>query len=159
MMKYANPLFHSGIDVQSAVLHPWKVDGAKNLTEHCEVSYRISSEPHVITLSRGHYDPTLKKMNYGETVSLSIVIHHMDYNILAQGDINHRPRKRMIPTAIVTDVHSLIGHDHRENSGVSRATRSGPTAWRTLPEEMESVSGGEETRDYYDYGYDGQHSS
>jgi hypothetical protein len=58
----------------------------------------------------------------------------------------------MIPTAIVTDVHALIRHYHRENSGVGRATRSGPTVWWGRPEEVESVSGGEKTRDHYDYG-------
>jgi hypothetical protein len=57
----------------------------------------------------------------------------------------------MIPTAIVTDVHSLVGHYHRENSGVSRATRSGPTVWQAPPEKMERISCGEKTRDYYDY--------
>jgi hypothetical protein len=84
MMKYAGPRFRSRIDVQPTILHPWKVDGANNLTEHCEVSCRIGSEPHVITLSRGHYDSALKEMYYGETVSLSIVIHYMDDNVLAQ---------------------------------------------------------------------------
>ena len=83
-MKYDGPQFCSRIDVQSAVLHPWTVDAANNLTEHCEVSYCISSEPHVITLSRGHYDSTFKKMYYGETVSLGIVIHQMDDYVLAQ---------------------------------------------------------------------------
>jgi hypothetical protein len=75
MIRYAGPRFRSRIDVESAVLHPWTVDAANNLTEHCEVSYRISGEPHVITFSRGHYDSALKKVYYGETVSLGIVIH------------------------------------------------------------------------------------
>jgi hypothetical protein len=83
-MRYAGPRFRSRIDVQSTVLHPWTVNGAKNLTEHCEVSYRIRCEPHVITLSRGHHDSAVKKMYYGETVSLSIVIHYMDDYVLAQ---------------------------------------------------------------------------
>jgi hypothetical protein len=75
MIRYARPRFPSRIDVESAVLHPGTVDAANDLTEHCKVSYRISSEPHVVTLSRGHYDSALKKMYYGETVSLGIVIH------------------------------------------------------------------------------------
>ena len=60
------------------------MDSAKNLTKHCEVSYRISGEPHVITLSGGHYDSAVKKMYYGETVSLSIVIHYMDDDVLPE---------------------------------------------------------------------------
>jgi len=84
MMKYADPRFCSRIDVQSTVLHPWKVDGAKNLTEHCEVSYRISSESHVITLSGRHDDSAVKKMYYGETVSLRVIIYYVDDNVLAQ---------------------------------------------------------------------------
>ena len=75
MIGYAGPRFRSRIDVQSAVLHPWTMDAANNLTEHREVSYRIGSEPHVITPLRGQYNATLKKMYYGETVSLGIVIH------------------------------------------------------------------------------------
>jgi len=75
----------SRIDVQFAVLHPWKVDSAKNLTEDSEASKGISREPHVITPSRVHRDSTVKKMRYGKTVSLSrIVIHYMDQNVLAQ---------------------------------------------------------------------------
>ena len=84
MIRYARPRFPSRIDVESAVLHPGTVDAANDLTEHCKVSYRISSEPHVVTLSRGHYDSALKIMDYGETVSLGIVIHQMDDNVLPQ---------------------------------------------------------------------------
>jgi hypothetical protein len=58
----------------------------------------------------------------------------------------------MIPTAIVTDVDSLIRHYHRENGGVSRTSRSDPTVWEAPPEEMERISCGEKTRDDYDYG-------
>lgn len=84
MMKYAPPRVRSRIDVQPTVLHPWTVDGAKNLTEHCEVSYGIGGEPYVIALSRGHYDSAVKEMYDGETVSLGIVVHYMDDNVLAQ---------------------------------------------------------------------------
>src|SRR5207237_7441190 len=75
----------SRIDVQFAVLHPWKVDSAKNLTEDSEASWGISREPHVMTPSMVHRDSAFKKMCYGKTVSLScIVIHYMDHNVLAQ---------------------------------------------------------------------------
>ena len=84
IIRCAGPQFRSRIDVQPTVLHPWIVNGAKDLTEYGEVSYRICSESRVITLSGGHYDSGVKKMYYGETVSLSIVIHYMDDNVLPQ---------------------------------------------------------------------------
>jgi hypothetical protein len=58
----------------------------------------------------------------------------------------------MIPTAIVTDVESLIGHYHRENSGVRCTTWSDPAVWWARPEEMERVSCREKTCNHYDYG-------
>ncbi len=158
MIGYAGPRFNSWIDVQSTVLHPRTMDAANNLTEHREVSYRISSEPHVITLLRGHYNSPLKKMYYGKTVSLGIVIHQVDDNVLAHRDIHYRPRERMISTAIITHVDSLISHYHRKNSGVSCPARSGPTVWRTQDEKMERISSGEKPYYNYDHSQSGEHS-
>jgi hypothetical protein len=153
MMKYAGPRFPSRIDVKSTVLHPWIVNGAKNLTEHCEVSYRISSEPHVITLSRGDHDSAVKKMYYGETVSLSrIVIYYVDDNVLAQRDIHYRPRKRMISTSIEAYIESFVCHYDRKYRSISRTAWSDPTVWRARPEKMERISCGEKTRNNYDDG-------
>jgi hypothetical protein len=58
----------------------------------------------------------------------------------------------MISTAIVTDVESLISHYHRKNSRVSSTARSDPAVWSARPEEMESISCGEKSREDYDHG-------
>jgi len=80
-----------------------------------------------------------------------VVVHDVDDDVLAYGDIHHGPRLRMILTTVETYVEPLVCHYHGKDRGVSWSTRTGETVWWTRSKEMESI--GCRDKPYSDNGY------
>ena len=88
-----------------------------------------------------------------------VVVYDMNDNVLASGDIDHGPRKSMVPTIIVANVQPFVGHYNSEYRRVRFVGGTRPAVRQSQSKDMKRIGGCDKAgHHYYDSHY-GENSS